>query len=206
MVIALGSFAFAMYMPFRRARPVAVAWGVLGIVGLLGSLVWWVPTFADPPLALKVTAILSAVAYAIGILLRIKGGPATAWVRPNVRLRAGEVVMFESPARVLGSRRIRAFGGLGLRVAKGVGVGGGLSVPIDVPTFADEGMLVVTSRRVILAGGRRTLTFLGRNLLDARAEGDWLVLRPTRGPVLQVEVSDASAAVDAIRSALDSLK
>lgn len=205
MLVFLASAATLLYLPIRRGKPEAKLAGVLGIIGLLSSLIWWVMTHEQPPLELKVVAALSGALYLLALVFRVAGGKqeATPVNTASLGLGGGEVRLYEAPARFLGERRVRAFGGLGFRVARGVSAGLGLSVPVSMLSVVDEGSLVVTNRRVIFAGARGTVTVKARSILDAGSEGEYLVVRPERGHMLVAEVRDPGSAAGAVRSAME---
>jgi len=202
-LVAIAGIGLLLYLPFKGGKSESKAVGLLGIVGLVGCLIWWIVAHDNPPPALKAVSVLSIAVYILGIVIRIVGGRrgAVPVDTSSFSLSRGEALLYEAPARFFGEKRIRAFGGLGFRLGRGVGTGFGLSVPVSITDIVDEGSLVVTNRRVIMAGHKGTVVVRVRKIVDVESQGHYLMLRPEQGHVLVAEVIDPEAALFAVRSA-----
>jgi len=73
---------------------------------------------------------------------------------------------------------IRNYGGGGFRVAKGVYIGGGTSVPykFEKIDLVDVGSFVVTNSRIVFVGQKRTLTIPYKKLVSLTPHGDGLLI------------------------------
>lgn len=204
-LIALAGIGLLLYLPFRGGKSESKVVGILGIVGLVGCLIWWVVAIDNPPPVLKVVSVLSVATYILGIVIRVSGGRrgAIAVDTSSFSFGRGEALLHEAPARFFGEKRIRAFGGLGFRLGSGVGTGFGLSAPVSITDVVDEGTLVVTNRRIIMAGHKGTVVVRVRKIVDAGSQGQYLMLRPEQGHVLVAAVTDPETALSAIRSAVE---
>lgn len=212
-VVALASFAFLAWLPIRKGSGLCQLVGGLAIAGGLACIVWWVPTHEHPPDGLRILAITSGIFYVVALVLRVAGAvmPTSeddvassrfAERIPGVQTRNGEVVLFQGDAQFLGDKRVRAFGGISTRLGFGLRGGVGLSVPIHTMAVIDQGVLVVTNERIVLAGAARTTTLKPNRILNAVVDGDHVVVRPTNGKSFVVEVRRPGLAVGAIRSAM----
>lgn len=205
LLAALVAILFLLYLPLKGGKDGAKVLGIFGILGLMTCLIWWFATHENPTVALKVITGISGAVYLAALGLRIFGGAAGAVPVDTSRfaLGRGESILYEAPARFLGEKRIRAFGGLGFRLGRGIGTGLGLSIPIPVTTVVDEGSLVVTNRRIILAGHKGTVAVRANKVFDVGIQGDYLMVRPEQGHVLVAELRDPSPAEMAVRSAVE---
>lgn len=212
--VALVSFTVLAWLPIRKGSAACQFIGGVAIAGGLASVVWLVAAYGHPPDGLRMLAIGSGVAYGVALILRVVGavmpvadpigeaGGGDADDVPSFSTKNGEVVLFQGEAQFLGDKQVRMFGGISKHLGLGLRGGVGLSVPIRTMTVIDEGEFVVTNERIVFAGAARTTTLRPNRILDVAVDGDHVVVRPTNGRSLVVEVRQPEAAVGAIRSAL----
>lgn len=206
LVVFLASVAFLAWLPFRRATGGTLFVGVLGIIGGLVSLMWWVGTHEAPPPDLKVLAAISGGLYGLALLMRIVTGARDEFEdiegveADSLPLRRGEVVLYEGVAQFLGDRRRPIHFGVSFPIAGRVRGGVGTTVPITSLEVVDQGTLVVTNQRVLLVGRKRTRTLKGGRLLGATVEDAHVVIRPENGGLVVAAVRDPQAVAEAVQS------
>ena len=208
-IVFFASITMAAYIPLRRAKSGAMFVGIAGIIGGLGSLVWWFLTFENPPDDLKILASLSGGAYGLAVVLRLAQGPkdeagVTATISTDdLPLRRNEVVLYQGVARFLGDRRTPVHLGVSFPLFGRVRGGVGTTVALTNLDVVDEGTLVVTNERVLIAGQGRTRTLKGRRLISTSVENGRVIIRPDHGPVVVASVDDAHAVEQAVRSLIE---
>lgn len=204
--MAIASFAFLVYLPLRRGSDLCRLVGGFGIASGTAAAVWWMLLHAPAPTELVVLAAMAAAAYGTGLVLRVSDSGSSevdsgAKLKP-FQPRRGEDILLECEMRLLGDRRLRGFVGMFMPLGRHMRAGVGLSQPVASFTVVDQGILVVTTKRIVIEGQTRTRTLRGESVLDVSVTGSRLVLRPSNSNVVVMEVEDAEGAATTIRSAM----
>ena len=209
LVVFLGSIAFLGWLPLRRATRGTLVPGVVGIIGGLASLSWWVGAHDAPPVELKLLAAASGGLYAVALVLRILLGPRDEFEAieradvASLSLRRDEVVLYEGGAKFLADRRKPLHLGISFPIAGRFRGGVGTTIPITSLHVIDQGTLVVTSRSVVLLGERGTRTLKGRRILQVTADDNHVFIRPVQGVMIVAAVREPQAVLEAIQSLVE---
>jgi hypothetical protein len=110
----------------------------------------------------------------------------------SVNLQAGEVGLFEAPARLSEMRAHHYSTGARIRIAKGVWVGGSRSHAYHTRDIVDHGIVAITTRRIAYAGHTKTAQVMFHDLVGIEGDLDCnLVHSSRRQNAIMIHYADA---------------
>jgi hypothetical protein len=141
------------------------------IIAAIGIL-WWISKSGSPSVGNKTALVNDANRY----LLTVKEQGALPQVPSNINLKAGESAFYSTASTLYETRSVRNYqsGGGGVRVAKGIYVGGskGRSTSSQEWSKIDSGALTVTNKRLTFEGAGETRSFPISKILSSDSSSE----------------------------------